>query len=199
MENLDKKINVMKKYPSKETMELFLEIWTKLNLFDTVDINTKEWQKEKWYKSINAVRTLSIVVEYIQKPWNSEEKEKLVQILNWWNKYDFCKYLWNLALDIWANNSPSQFWLSMIISNRKAISEQKEWSNIFFPVITSNQMPDRYENADANHLIHEEFVAELARLKWVESWADQIQAESANHTFDRWVNNWEIKDLEDKL
>ncbi len=198
MENLDTRINKMDKYPNEETMKLFLEIWNKLYLFKTADVKKPDGKTEVWYENINAITTLSIVAEYLSKPENIKEKELLIQKIESWDTESY-KYLWNLALDIRSNNSPSQFWLSMIRSNREKISKQAEWSDIFFPIITHDQLPSRYENHEPTHLIHEEFEAELARLDWIKSWADKIQAESENHTFNRWNNSDQISNLKSKL
>lgn len=200
MENLEKSINNICRFPNKETMELFLVIWNTLKLFKTVNVNKKNWENELWYVNINAIVTISIVAEYLSDHKNSEEKERFLKMLYSWKKDEICKYLWNLALDIRSNNNPTQFWLSMIKSCRKRITQEHEVPEEYFPIIPDSQLPNRYINPDANHLIHEEFEAELARIKWTQEWAKKIQQETEKHKFDRWNDNeWEIKDLKGKL
>lgn len=48
-------------------------------------------------------------------------------------------------------------------------------------------------------MIHEEFESELDRLNWINEWADKIQADSANHNFDKWDYSEQISALEQQL
>lgn len=189
METLRSNVNNLSNYPSKETMELFLELWK------------RTWMLSKWiegYKNINAVITLAVVCDYLCQAWKEIEKKAFLEELG--KKWDqYYKMMWELALNIWEQKLwITSFSKSMIKSNREKL-EIPNRTYPYFPVIVKDDFNNRIKNIDYKRMIHEEFEEELARLKWVKSWADQIQAESANHTFDRWDNSSQISDLESEL
>lgn len=190
METLRSNVNNIQNYPNKETMELFLELWK------------STWILAKWvdgYKNINAVITLAVVCDYLCQNWKEKEKQSfLEEIKEQWEQY--YKKIWELALNIWEQKwNLTPFSQSMIKSNRERLQIPNR-THSYFPIIVKSDFPWRIEKIEYTKMIHEEFEAELARLKWVSEWANQIQTETDKHKFDRWVVDPKmIEDLKDKL
>lgn len=198
METLRSNVNNMTNYPDKETMELFLKIWYKKGLFDTVNINTSGGKTEKYYRNVNAITSLAVICDYLNKHWKENEKLSFLNRLeNSWD--EFYKEMSELALDIFEKKENlSAFSQALIKSNRERLENVK--SDIkCFPTLSPACLPGRYSSAKANRMIHEEFEAELARLNWISKWADKIQAETKNHKFSREDNSKKINDLENRL
>lgn len=195
METLRSNANSIKNYPSKETMELFLKIWSKIGLFDTV----KESNWTLRYKNVNAIITLSIICDYLCLPGKEQERDSFLEELEQ-NNESIYKRMWELALDIWEwkwNLSP--FSQSMLDSDRKRLKEIK--SNIYcFPIIADkDNFPDRITNIRWDTIINKDFETELSRVNWVTESADKIQAEFLSHNFEKSNNSTQIKDLKNKL
>lgn len=192
METLRSNVNNMTDYPNKETMELFLQLWNKFWILENITMN---WVKN--YTRYEAVSTLAVVCEYLCQQWKEKELF-LAELEKQWEMY--YKTMWELALNIRKQKwNLSNYSKAMIESNRKRLEGKKPGDYPYFPLICENDFSKRIQDLTPQRMIHEEFEAELARLKWVSEWADQIQAESKNHTFDRWDNSGQISDLESKL
>ena len=150
-------------YPSKETMELFLYIWYKNNLFNTTNINIRGWNTQECYRHVNWIATLAVICEYLSKPWNEKEKKTFLDELEHsWE--EFYKRMSELALDIIEKQwNLSDFSKIVIQSNRERL--QKVESNLeCFPTLSPACLPNRYSRVKSSRLIHKEFEAELARL-----------------------------------
>lgn len=189
METLRSNVNNLPNYPSKETMELFLELWK------------STWILSKWidgYKNINAVITLAVVCDYLCQSWREQEKQSFLEKMKeQWDEY--YKMMWELALEIWEKKwNLTPFSQSMIESNREKLQIPNR-THPYFPVINNKYFPGRIEKIDYKIMIHEEFEKELARLKSVSEWVDKIQEESKGHTFERWDNSSQINDLQNRL
>lgn len=200
MEALRSNVNNMSNYPSEETMELFLELWNDVKLWNNKSIlhtlKDSEWNSR--YYNINAVTTLAVVCDYLCQKWKENEKKAFIEELKKEGAM-FYKKIWELALNIreekWDLTAFSQ---SMLESNKEWLKDSTP-DNPYFPVIVTKFFPKRIQDIKSTKIIHEEFESELARLKWISEWANQIQAESENHKFDRWDNSKKINDLENQL
>ena len=196
METLRSNVNTNTSYPNKETMELFLKIWNKSNLFNQT-LRDSDWNLQ--YKNVNAIITLAVISDYLSLPDKQQEKQLFFKELEKSDK-SFYKKMWEFALNIWESKwNLSSFSQSMINSDRKRLQEIDSDIRCFPIIVDKENFPKRIYNIDRKLMIHKEFEAELARLNWVKEWADKIQQETANHSFDRWDNSNEINNLESKL
>lgn len=182
-------------YPNTKTMELFLEIWYKMNLFETVERKLKDGKKEKIYKNANAIATLALISDYLNMPWKESQKESFINELED-DDNDFYKKMWNMALDIWEWKwNLSEFSEELIQSNREKI--KKSESNIrCFPTILSKVLPSRYPETNPNRIIHEKFEKKLE----IQKRADKIQEETAEHkTLKSWGDPEDVAYLKAQL
>lgn len=196
METLRSNVNTSVNHPNKETMELFLEIWNKSKLFNQT-LRDSDWNLQ--YKNVNAIITLAVISDYLSLPDKQQEKQLFLEELE---KSDesFYKKMWEFALNIWESKwNLSSFSQSMIDSDRKRLQEIDSDIRCFPIIVDKENFPKRIYNINRKSMIHKKFEAELNRLNWIKDWADRIQAESANHSFNRWDNSKEINDLESKL
>ena len=195
METPRSNLNSVNNYPNKEVMELFLDIWNKINLFNTV--KGANWNTI--YTNVNAIVTLAIICDYLCLPGKEQEKQSFLEEVKQ-NDTSIYKKMWELALKIWEWKwNLSTLSQSMINSNRKRIKEVS--SNIYcFPVISDKEnFPNRITNIHLDTIIDQNFKTELSRLNWITQSANEIQAQYQEHNFNRWVNSEEIKNLKNQL
>lgn len=159
METLNFETNNTINNPSNDIMSLFLEIWNKLNLFETTEIVNQKWEKEQWYKNINAISTLSIVVDYLCQSWKDDEKQFFLDTIksDWDEAY---KKLWLLALKIRKEKDSTSFWQSLIKSNEEKLTNT---NSVWYPVIPSIVLPIWYSNNVPTNLIHKYFESQLVK------------------------------------
>lgn len=183
-------------YPSRETMELFLQIWKKLNLFEE-EISKKN--NVNIYSNVPAVHALAILIEKIQTQGNEQLKEEFQNVLKTDDTDKIYRFIANSILDIWLEKHNNDFVRETVKSDKQRFEKITNFSRDDISPIPYSYLPNRYWDSSSTNIIHEKFELELARLNWIQEWADQIQQESSKHTFERWDNWADISALKEQL
>ena len=181
-------------YPDKETMKSFLEIGQKLNIFEEVISNKTH---TSIYANAPIVHTLAILIEECK--WDKELKNNFEIILQTNNTESIYRFMANAILDIWVKKHDNDFVRETVKADKQRFEKIIHFSKDDISPIPYSYLPKWYWDSSSTNLIHKKFEAELARLNWINQWADKIQQETDNHKFDRWDNSAQIDDLEKKL
>ena len=196
----------LNRYPEKETMMNFLEIWKKLWYFET-NKTIKWWKEITYYKNVNALYAIAIILEYLNKnkyginiDWNDTITTKnLLEMVKNETKEKLNKIISEIILKIRENNDKSEYTTERIRLKRKHINEYENFTTNEIPIIWKEYLPNRYWEAISTNLIGKKFEAELSRLEWVSAWANEIRAATKDHEFTRWFNPEDIEELKKDL
>jgi len=90
-----------KQYPNESLMNLFLTIGEKMDIFKTILMDTKSENPQNRYRSINAIRCLSVCTEYLSQPGNEKDKELFLTDMNKVPKERIYLAMAEMILKIW--------------------------------------------------------------------------------------------------
>ena len=199
MEKMDETIN-QKIYPNEDTMRLFLMIGKKIDMFDTILINTASWNQESRYKSINMIDYLSVLVDYLALPENKSEKERMLKEIMESKKEKSYLIIARKILEIREQGDLNNFEKEVIKRTRDGISKKEEIQMNELLVIPDDIVPERWMVKKIwKKLIHEMFQEKLDTERDIQEKANMIQKKTEQHTIPKKDITEDVEDFKKHL
>lgn len=151
-----------KNYLDEESIQLFLDVWNRLNLFETVNVDI-DWKEKSRYKHYNAIRLFSVAINKIIS--DEQLKYKFKDVVQTSSDTDVINLLIDIALQCWLEYSSSEYTQTRVEIFKEDISKLQNIEFDDIPTIPDQIIPDRYWSKNPENLIDKDLKKYLLQKK----------------------------------